>query len=89
MLLNSTLAAGLPAAALATPAQTPADTALKVTIGGFVDAYYAWDNGRPPSMDRSFAGGALFTTHPARHNEFNVPLAFIELNSEKYWSIAI
>jgi putative OmpL-like beta-barrel porin-2 len=55
----------------------PPDTA-KITFGGFVDGYYAWDFGRPPSFDRSFAGGTLFTTQPARHNEFNVNLAFIE-----------
>ncbi len=74
-LLSGTLAASA-------MAQAPADTAVKVTFGGFVDGYYAWDAGRPPSMDRSFAGGALFTTQPARHNEFNVNLAFIELKAE-------
>ena len=63
----------------ALPAQAPADTTVKVTLGGFVDGYYAWDVGRPASLDRSFAGGALFTTQPARHNEFNVNLAFLEL----------
>ncbi|MHB1310642.1 MAG: porin [Gemmatimonadaceae bacterium] len=84
MILNITLAAGLLAAMLATPAaaQAPADTAVKVTVGGFVDGYYAWDSGRPASMDRSFAGGALFTTQPARHNEFNVNLAFVELKAD-------
>ena len=40
--------------------------------------YYAWDFGRPAAVDRSFAGGTLFTTQPARHNEFNVNLAFVE-----------
>ncbi|HUX33523.1 MAG TPA: outer membrane beta-barrel protein [Gemmatimonadaceae bacterium] len=59
-------------------AQAPADTSLKVTFGGFIDTYYAYDFGRPPSFDRSFAGGATFTTQPARHNEFNVNLAYIE-----------
>jgi hypothetical protein len=54
------------------------DTSVKVTFGGFVDAYYAWDFGRPTSFDRSFAGGTVFTTQPARHNEFNVNLAFVE-----------
>lgn len=57
---------------------TPPDTSLRVTVGAFVDSYYAWDTGRPPSFDRSFAGGAPFTTQPARHNEFNVNLAYIE-----------
>ena len=56
----------------------PPDTSVKVTFGGFVDGYYAWDFGRPPSFDRSFAGGTIFTTQPARHNEFNVNLAFVE-----------
>ena len=57
---------------------TTPDTSTKVTFGGFVDGYYAWDFGRPPSFDRSFAGGTIFTTQPARHNEFNVNLAFVE-----------
>jgi putative OmpL-like beta-barrel porin-2 len=57
---------------------SPPDTSAKVTFGGFVDGYYAWDFGRPPSFDRSFAGGTVFTTQPARHNEFNVNLAFVE-----------
>jgi hypothetical protein len=43
-----------------------------VTFGGFVDAYYAYDFGRPESIDR------FYTTQPARHNEFNVNLAFLE-----------
>jgi len=60
------------------PTPSPPDTSAKVTFGGFVDGYYAWDFGRPASFDRSFAGGTLFTTQPARHNEFNVNLAFIE-----------
>jgi hypothetical protein len=64
---------------MALPAQgAQPDTSIKVTFGGFVDAYYAWDFGRPPSFDRSFAGGTVFTTQPARHNEFNVNLAFVE-----------
>lgn len=44
----------------------------QVTWGGYVDAYYAYDVGRPPSFDRAF------TTQPARANEFNVNLAFVE-----------
>lgn len=55
------------------------DTAVRLTVGAFVDAYYAWDTGRPPTFDRAFAGGALFTTQPARHNEFNVNLAYIDV----------
>ena len=57
--------------------QAPADSA-RVTWGGFVDGYYAWDFGQPASLDRSFASGVPFTTQPARHNEFNVNLAFLE-----------
>lgn len=64
----------------------PADTAPKISFGAFVDGYYAYDFGRPPTVDRSFAGGALFTTQPARHNEFNVNLAYAEakLDAPKY-----
>ena len=29
---------------------TPPDTSAKVTFGGFVDGYYAWDFGDPPSF---------------------------------------
>ncbi|HEX5819078.1 MAG TPA: porin [Gemmatimonadales bacterium] len=43
-----------------------------VAFGAFADAYYAYDFGRPPSGDR------VYTTQPARHNEFNVNLAHIE-----------
>src|ERR1700730_10559336 len=53
-------------------AQGVADTTVKVSYGGFVDVYYAYDFGRPRSFDRPF------TTAAARHNEFNVNLAYIE-----------
>jgi hypothetical protein len=49
-----------------------ADTAVAVSFGGFVDSYYAYDFGRPKNFDR------LFTTQAARHNEFNVNLAYVE-----------
>ena len=55
------------AAATAAPDTTP-----KITFGGFVDGYYAFDFNRPARLDRSF------TTQPARHNEFNVNLAYVE-----------
>lgn len=55
---------------LAIPA---ADSTPAVTVGGFIDAYYAWDSGRPRAIDRAF------TTQPARHNEFNINLAFLEV----------
>lgn len=63
--------------ALSAQSATP-DTSVKVSFGAFVDGYYAWDFGRPTNFDRSFAGGTLFTTQPARHDEFNVNLAFVE-----------
>jgi hypothetical protein len=65
-------------ASTAVRAQTPADTSLRVTFGGFVDAYYAYDLGEPTDIDRAFGSGAVFTTQPARHNEFNVNLAYVE-----------
>ena len=77
------LVALLLAAPVAASAQASAsDTTISVTFGAFVDGYYAWDFGRPPTLDRSFAGGALFTTQPARHNEFNVNLAFVEAKAD-------
>jgi len=76
MKYNVLLALALPSVLCGQGAQP--DTSIKVTFGGFVDGYYAWDFGRPPSFDRSFAGGTLFTTQPARHNEFNINLAFVE-----------
>lgn len=50
----------------------PADSTRTVSFGGFVDAAYAYDMNRPAGRDRAF------TTQPARHNEFNINLAFIE-----------
>lgn len=57
----------------------PSDSTPKLSVGAFVDGYFAWDFGRPPSFDRSFAGGVPFTTQPSRHNEFNINLAFVEV----------
>ena len=54
---------------LALPARMAAqDSARAITLGGFVDTYFAWDFNRPgpASFDRAF------TTQPARHDEFNV-----------------
>jgi len=56
-------------------AQTDTST-VKVTFGGFVDTYYAYDFGRPRSLDRAF------TTQPARHSEFNANLVQIEAQLE-------
>ena len=66
-----------PSAAAPGARDTPAahsspDTAVTVSFGGFVDGYYAYDFGRPQNFDRAF------TTQAARHNEFNVNLAYIE-----------
>lgn len=58
---------------LVIPAQAQNAAQPGVTVGGFVDTYFAYDFGRPPGLDR------IFTTQPARHNEFNVNLAFVEL----------
>jgi hypothetical protein len=67
MLLAGALALALPAGSAA---QT--DTVPKVTVGAFVDGYYAYDFGRPRSHDRAF------TTQAARHDEINVNLAHLE-----------
>ena len=48
------------------------DTSVTVSFGAFVDTYYAYDFGRPKNIDR------VFTTQAARHNEFNVNLAYVE-----------
>lgn len=62
-------------AALAAPApligQAPAD-APRVTFAGYVDGYFAYDFGRPATLDRSY------TTQAVRHSEFNVNLVFVE-----------
>jgi len=59
--------------ALAPTALAAQDSARTVAVSGFVDTYYAWDFNRPGrgNFDRSF------TTQPARHDEFNVNLAFV------------
>jgi Putative beta-barrel porin-2, OmpL-like. bbp2 len=59
-----------------TVAAASPDTAVKITFGGFIDGYYAYDFNRPPSIDRSY------TTQPARHNEFNINLAHVEAKVE-------
>ncbi len=57
----------------ASAAQSPAaDSGRVISFGAFVDAYYAYDAGRPPTFDRGF------TTQAARANEFNVNLAYVE-----------
>lgn len=54
-----------------------ADGGTGVTVGGFVDAYYGYELNNPGSFDRAF------TTQPARHNEFNINLAYVELKLER------
>lgn len=45
---------------------------LPVVFGGYVDTYYAYDHNEPPGRDR------IFGTQPARHNEFNVNLVYLD-----------
>ncbi len=52
--------------------RAPDDTTVRVAFGGFVDSYFAYDFGRPPTLDRGY------TTQAARHDEFNVNLAYLE-----------
>jgi hypothetical protein len=60
-------------AAAAAHAQPPAaDTTTRVTFGGFIDGYFAYDFNRPRTLDRPY------TTQAARHGEFNVNLAHLE-----------
>ncbi len=65
------LVASLLAAPLLAGAQAP-DTAVHVAFGGFVDGYYAYDFNHPRTLDRPF------TTQAARHDEFNINLAYLE-----------
>lgn len=58
------------AIASSTAQSIPRDSTV-LTLQAFADAYYAYDFQRPPNRDRAF------TTQPARHNEFNVNLAFV------------
>lgn len=44
-----------------------------MSISGFLDTYYALDSNNPSSRER-----ASFQTQPAKHNEFNLNLGFIE-----------
>ena len=75
-LCSSTLPVLLCAQSAAPHGPTQVDTTPKITFGGFVDSYYAFDFNRPRNFDRAY------TTQPARHNEFNVNLAFVEAKLE-------
>jgi hypothetical protein len=59
-------------AALCAQAPVSADSGPRVSLGAYLDTYYAWDVGRPSNFDRAY------TTQPARHAEFNINLAFVE-----------
>jgi|YNPBryulayer2012_1023412.scaffolds.fasta_scaffold45430_1 hypothetical protein len=48
------------------------DSTTSITFGAFLDSYYAFDFNQPADRNR------IFTTQPARHNEFNINLAFVE-----------
>jgi hypothetical protein len=43
-----------------------------ITFGGFIDAFAAFDFGKPGAIDRAY------TSQAARHSEFNINLAFID-----------
>lgn len=62
---------------VASQARAQDSTAVRPTVSGFLDAYYAWDPGRPPGHDRPFV------TQPARANEFNLNLAHIALSLDQ------
>lgn len=72
-LIFSASAAALAFPVLLAAQQAPADTTPRITVGAFVDGYYGYDFGRPRSHDRSF------TTQAARHDEFAVNLAHVDV----------
>jgi len=45
---------------------------VPVTLGGFIDTYYAYDFNNPSDHEKEF------TTQPVRHNEFNINLAYVD-----------
>lgn len=51
--------------------------ASDVKVGAFLDTYYAYDFNRPKNLEREY------TTQPARHNEVNINLAYIDFKLEK------
>lgn len=68
-LLTTLLVAALVPARLAAQ-----DSTLHASWSGYLDTYYAYDFGRPASIDR------VYTTQAARHNEFNVNLAHVAVS---------
>lgn len=71
LLVLPALLAGQAVPATPTAAAVP-DENPKITFGGFVDGYYAFEFNRPATINRAY------TTQPARHHEFNINLAFVE-----------
>jgi len=53
-----------------------AQSSLPIKFGGFLDTYYAYDSNSPKNHERDY------TTQPARHNEFNVNLAYLDAQFE-------
>lgn len=51
-----------------------AETNPFISLGGFIDTYYAIDSNNPKKRER-----ADFQTQPAKHNEFNLNLAYMEV----------
>lgn len=73
---SPSLCRALVLAALSLAPASPMDARAQgasMTLGGFIDAYYAWDTGRPADFRRAY------TLQTARHGEFNINLAFIDL----------
>lgn len=74
-LLAAMLLAVAPEAQDSVPATRATEDAAPrpaVAFGAFIDTYFAWDFGRPAEFDRPY------TTQPARHDEFNVNLAYVD-----------
>jgi hypothetical protein len=54
-----------------------------ITLGAFIDTYYAYDFNRPTPYNRTVINPTtdpfvFYSTQPARSNEFNINLAFLE-----------
>jgi Putative beta-barrel porin-2, OmpL-like. bbp2 len=75
--INRWLAILAGAALVSTVHAQAADTTTRIAVHGFVDAYYAYDFGRPADRERRF------TTQPVRHNEANVNLAWLGMTIER------
>lgn len=57
---------------LAIPLSALAIEPKDIKLGGFVDTYYAFDFNQPKDLERQY------TTQPARHNEFNINMAYLD-----------